>query len=63
MINLCVSKLFRVLNNSAEMMVSYVFKLMKAIGVIYFDFYCVVRCVKQGRGQKRVSTVLLAIQN
>ena len=48
---------------SAEMMVLYVFKLMKAIGVILFDFYCVVHCVKQGRGQKRVSPALLAIQN
>ena len=45
------------------MMVWYVFKLMKAIGVIQFDFYCVVRCVKQGRGQKRVSPALLAMQN
>ena len=45
------------------MMVWYVFKLMKAIGIIWFDFYYVVRCDKQGRGQKRISTALLAMQN
>ena len=33
------------------------------MGVIQFDFYCVVRCVKQGRGLKRVSTALFAIHN
>ena len=45
------------------MMVWYVFKLMKAIRVIWFDFNCIVRSVKQGRGQKRVSPALLTIQN
>ena len=31
------------------------------MGLIQFDFYCVVRCVKQRRGQKCVSTALFAI--
>ena len=33
------------------------------MGVIQIDFYCVGRCVKQGMGQKRVSTALFTIQN
>ena len=38
-------------------------KLGKAIGVLLLDFYSVVNYFKQERGQKRVSTELMAIQN
>ena len=38
-------------------------KLRTAIGVLKLDVYCVVHYFKQERGQKRVSTALLAIQN
>ena len=48
---------------SAEMMVWYVIKLRKAIGVLYLNFYCVVHYFKQERGQKCISTALLAVQN
>ena len=44
------------------MMVWDLIKLRKAIGVL-LDFYCIVHYFKQERGQKRVSTALLAIQN
>ena len=45
------------------MMVWYVMKLRTAIGVLKLDAYCVVLYFKQERGQKRVSTALMAIQN
>ena len=45
------------------MMIWYGIKLRKVIGVLYLDLYCVVHYFKQERGQKRVSTALLAIQN
>ena len=35
----------------------------EAIGVLKLDFNCVVRCFKKERGQKRVSTPLMAKQN
>ena len=37
-------------------------KSRKAIGVFYLDFYCFVHYFKRERGQKRVSTALLAIK-
>ena len=45
------------------MMVWYVIKLRTAIGVLKLDVYYIVHYFKQERGQKRVSTALLAIQN
>ena len=45
------------------MMVLYVIELKKAIGVLKLDFHCIVRCFKQEKGQKRVSTPLSAMQN
>ena len=38
-------------------------KLRTAIGVLKLDVYCIVHNFKQERGQNRVSTALLAIQN
>ena len=38
-------------------------KVEDRIGVLKLDVYCVVHYFKQERGQKRVSTALVAIQN
>ena len=45
------------------MMVWYVIELRKAIGVLKLDFHRIVRCLKQERGQKRVTTPLSTMQN